>query len=234
MMNRSSDNEHGRSRAIKFYAALTGSLLAFVLSLSSPCALAAFSTFHDEAAWRVAAGPTALEDFESFIEGTQIHSLPKLHLAFDELAGGGFPQAYLFGGTPYGPMHLGNFPNGINAINRFNDIIARPTNNFQLHSLGFWNGDGQADTYFVFAYGANGQLLGSVGAFKDTFAGFVSDEAVSFVRFDGHTGDGWDHLDGLQVNVPEPSTFMLMILGILTVAAVAHGMQKGTPRSDCK
>ena len=140
-----------------------------------------------------AAGPTALEDFESFTEGTQIPSLPKLHLAFDELAGGGFPQAYLFGGTPYGPMQLGNFPNGINAINRFDDIIARPIDNFPFHALGFWNGDGQADTYFVFAYGADGRLLGSVGAFKDTFAGFVSDERVSYVRFDGHTGDGWNH-----------------------------------------
>ncbi|MEW6536629.1 MAG: PEP-CTERM sorting domain-containing protein [Candidatus Auribacterota bacterium] len=37
---------------------------------------------------------------------------------------------------------------------------------------------------------------------------------------DGITGDGWNHLDGLQTNVtaadsiPEPSTIGLLILGI--------------------
>lgn len=116
-------------------------------------------------------------------------------------------------------MHLGNFPNGINAINRFNDTIARPTAGFNLHALGFWNGDGQADTLFVFAYGSAGELLGSVGAFKDTFAGFISDVPVAWVRFEGDTGDGWNHLDGLQVNaIPEPNALLLMLAGTLALA----------------
>jgi hypothetical protein len=167
-----------------------------------------------ESSWRVAVGATVLEDFESYAGGTQIQSLPNLHLTFDELSGGGFPQAYAHGGTPYGLMHLGNFPNGINEINRWNDTVMRPTQGFTMYALGFWNGDGQYDTLVCYAYGPSGELLGSVGAFKDTFAGFISDVSVAWVRFGGNTGDGWNHLDGLQVNaIPEPATLALLGLG---------------------
>ena len=194
---------------------------AFALALAAwGCvANANFAAFNGgsdaESAWRAAVGPTALEDFESFANNTQIQTLPLLGLTFDELAGGGYPQAYLFGGTPHGPMHLGNFPNGINAINRWNDIIARPIAGFTLTAMGFWNGDGQADTLVAFAYDRTGNLLGSVGAFKGTFAGFISSSPVAWVRFEGDTGDGWNHLDGLQVNaVPEPAAWMLLLSGL--------------------
>jgi hypothetical protein len=81
--------------------------------------------------------------------------------------------------------------------------------------MGFWNGDGQADTLVTFAYDTSGNLLGSVGAFTGTFAGFVSDTPIGWVRFEGDTGDGWNHLDGLQVNaVPEPSSALLIAFGV--------------------
>lgn len=153
----------------------------------------------EEAFWRAFAGNTFFEDFESYPADTQITSLASLQLTFDELAGGGHPQTYQFSGTPYGPMQLGNFPNGINEINRWNDIIVRPMNGVPLYSLGFWNGDGQNDTLVAFAYGTSGDLLGSVGAFTGNFGGFISDLPVASVRFEGDTGDGWNHLDGLQV-----------------------------------
>jgi len=191
-------------------------------AVSTP-ASAAFLVFDGglsaEALWRDAAGPTALEDFESYAEGTQISSLSSVNLVFDELDGGGHSQAYRFGGTPHGPMQLGNFPNGINEINRWDDIVARPSSGFVLRSLGFWNGDGQRDTFFAFAYDGSGALIGSVGAFSGAFAGFVSDTPIASVRFEGDTGDGWNHLDGLQVNaVPEPSSALLLAMGVTLLA----------------
>ena len=118
MINRSSANGSAGFLPIQLRGTLASCLLISAFSITSVNALAGFSVFHDESAWRAAADPTVLEDFESFTNGTQIPSLPKLNLAFDELAGGGHPQAYLFGGTPYGPMHLGNFPNGINLVRK--------------------------------------------------------------------------------------------------------------------
>lgn len=183
-------------------------------------AIAAFTGFEGdlatEAAWRAAAGTVVLESFETYADGTQIPVLPGLGVAFDTLAGGGHPQAYRFGGgTPYGAMHLGNFPNGINSINRWNDIVLRPLPGQSLFALGFWNGDGQRDTLVARAYAADGSLLGQVGSLTGTFAGFVSDRAVARVVFDGQTGDGWNHLDGLQTvtAVPEPPAAWLAALG---------------------
>lgn len=195
-------------------------ILALVCSVVAAPASAAFIAFSDEALWRAAAGTTVLEDFESYSDGSQIPELNSLNLVFDELAGGGFPQAYLFSdNTPHGSTQLGNFPNGINETNRWNDTIARPAPGFVLRSMGFWNGDGQSDTLVAFAYNASGDLLGSVGAFTGTFAGFVSDTPIASVRFEGDTGDGWNHLDGLQVNaVPETSSALLFAVGLGVLA----------------
>jgi len=116
-------------------------------------------------------------------------------------------------------MQLGNFPNGINETNQWNDTIARPAAGLVLQSMGFWNGDGQSDTLVAFAYDDSGALLGSASAFTGTFAGFVSDTPVAWVRFEGDTGDGWNHLDGLQVNaVPEPSSALLLAMGVALLA----------------
>jgi hypothetical protein len=202
-------------RSIMLRACFAAVLLCAVPSTASASFVVYTGGLTEEAFWQAAVGASVLEDFESYADGTQISALPNLHLTFDELAGGGHPQAYLFSeGPPHGPTHLGNFPNGINEINQGDDIVTRPTSDFTLYALGFWNGDGQADTFVAYAYGASGELLGSVGAFKDSFGGFVSDVPVAEVRFDGNTGDGWNHLDGLQVNgVPEPSALILLGIG---------------------
>src|SRR3990167_7039175 len=191
----------------------------------APTASAAFSTFNggltEEAAWQATAGNTLIEDFESYSVNTQFQSLPALGITFDQLAGGGNPQVFIFGGpagTPYGSKHLGNFPNGTNAINQWDDIVLRPAPGVSITAVGFWNGDGQNATLTAYAYSSSGVFLGSVGAFKHNFAGFVADTQIGWVRFDGNTGDGWNHLDGLQVNsVPEPSSLVLILIGVLTV-----------------
>jgi len=180
-------------------------MITILLAMASDCTVADFVAYEGgaetESEWRTAAGVVLLEDFESYSDGVQISSLPDLGVRFEVLAGGGFPDAYLFGDvTPYGPVHLANFPNGINAINRWDDIVLYVLPGREITALGFWNGDGQRDTLVATAFDASGTVLGSVGAFKGTFAGFISDVAVAKVVFDGNTGDGWNHLDGLQTN----------------------------------
>jgi len=213
------------------FASLSRGLLVLLLATSASSALASFVTFGggvvEEANWRTAVGNYALEDFELYPQGTQIMSLPALGIRFDELSGGGFPQAYLFGGTPYGPMHLGNFPNGINSINQWDDTVVHVLPGWTIYGFGFWNGDGQADTLVARAYDASGNLLGSVGAFKDTFAGFFSDVPVESLVFDGNTGDGWNHLDGLQTGfqhsaIPEPRTIVILLAGLFALAYQRH------------
>lgn len=236
MVNRNPEVRQPSASSVNRGAALKSLLLASVVAAASPSAVAGFATFNGgatvESLWQASVGATVLEDFESYADGTQIQSLPALHLIFDELAGGGYPQAYWFGGTPHGPMHLGNFPNGINEINRWDDTYARPTPGFTLRAMGFWNGDGQSDTLVAYAYDSSGGLLGSVGAFKGTFAGFVSDTPVAWVKFEGDTGDGWNHLDGLQVNaVPEPQTHLMMVVGVLAVGGVACAIRRSRPRA---
>ncbi len=188
---------------------------AMFLPAANSSAMAAFVTFAVESDWQVAAGTTVLENFESYAANTQISSLPALGISFDVLEGGGNPQTYSFGGTPHGSMQLGNFPNGINEINRWDDIVVRILPGYEITALGYWNGDGQSDTLIATAYDALDNVLGSVGAFKGTFAGFTSSVGISRVVFEGDTGDGWNHLDGLQTNafasaaVPEPATLAM-------------------------
>lgn len=202
-------------------------LCALFLATANSALAASFTIFNGgstaESNWQTAAGTSVLENFESFSVGAQIASLPALGIGFDTLAGGGLPQIYLHftDVTGYGKQQLGNFPNGINSINRFDDIVLHVLPSYQITSLGFWNGDGQADTFWASAYDASNNLLGKVGAFQGTFAGFISSVAISRVVFDGQTGDGWNHLDGLQTNpvavnpVPEPSTILLLGTGLL-------------------
>lgn len=214
-----------KGRDISAY--MLSGLVGLGLVFATGSAFAGFQTYSgglpEEAAWRSAVGTFALESFESYPGGTQIQSLPALGIAFDELAGGGYPQAYFFGTTPYGPTHLGNFPNGINSINQWDDIVVHPLPGVTMTALAFWNGDGQADTLVARAYDSSGSLLGTIGAFHGTFAGFISSGSVTKIVFDGITGDGWNHLDGLQtsfvsgqdITVPEPPTALMLLSGAL-------------------
>ena len=203
-------------------ARLCGIALTVSAVLAFPAAAASFATYHDEAQWQAAAGTSNLETFESYSVGTQVSSLPLLGVAFAEVAGGGFPVIYnhFENDTPYGSHHLANFPQGINEINRYADIVLFPLPGREIFAIGFYNGDGQADTMVATAYGAANDVLGAVGAFKGTFAGMISSAPIAKVVFGGLTGDGWNHIDGLQVAaVPEPSKITLVAAGLLLLFA---------------
>ncbi len=213
---------------------LLGILCSVVLATAANGSSASFVTYTGdlsaETDWQAAAGTTSLEDFESYQDDTQIPILATLGIGFDPLAGGGFPNTYLFSeGPPHGPMHLANFPNGINSINQWDDIVLYVLPGYEITALGFWNGDGQSDTLVATAYDASDNILGSVGAFKDTFAGFISDIPISRLVFSGNTGDGWNHLDGLQTNaveaVPLPAAMWLLGSGLLGLLGITRRKQ---------
>ncbi len=207
------------NRMMLFFVALS------MLFVTHSVTLADFTIYEGNAAseleWQVAAAVTNLEDFESYSAGTQIDSLPALGINFDPLAGGGFPCTYSFTGTqtPHGKMQLGNFPNGINSINRWDDIVISASHGREITAMGFWNGDGQSDTMTAYVYDFADNLIGSIGAYRGQFAGFISDVPIWYVILDGDTGDGWNHVDGLQTNaVPEPlSGTLLVVAGCATL-----------------
>jgi PEP-CTERM motif-containing protein len=207
---------------------LCGFVIALLaLAVYSGPAAAAFVTYiggvAQEAAWQAAVGSFHLEDFESYAVGTQFPSLPGLGVEFAQLAGGGFPVIYNHSenDTPYGTHQLGNFPNGINAINQYNDMVMLTQSGKTMTAVGFYNGDGQEDTMVATAYDAYNNVLGSAGAFKGTFAGIISSTPIAKVVFGGHTGDGWNHIDGLQTNatsspaVPEASSLLMLGAGLV-------------------
>ena len=212
---------------------VAGSLVtSAALALIPAAGHAAFNSYGNEGTWRAAVVTFNFEDFESYAVGTQFTSLPGLGVSFAELIGGGYPNIYQHfqNTTPYGSKHLANFPNGINAINRYAAIILMPQFGVQLTALGFFNGDGQADTMIATAYDSNDNALGSVGAFKGAFAGFVSSTPVAKVVFGGNTGDGWNHIDGLQTHtaaVPEVSTFWMLALGVVALGAKRRSTPAG-------
>ena len=60
-----------------------------------------------------------------------------------------------------------------------------------------------------------------MGAFKSTFKGFVSMVPVAQVVFDGNTGDGWNHLDGLQTSpVPLPAALPMLSAALLCLTFI--------------
>jgi hypothetical protein len=146
---------------------LLSCLCCLIVLTVSNNASSAFVTYNggvvEESNWQADAGTTMLDNFETYTVGTQISSLPTLGVGFDTLAGGGFPNIYNHGGgTPHGQLHLANFPNGINAINRWDDIVLHVLPGFNITALGYWNGDGQSDTLVATAYDSSDNVLGSV------------------------------------------------------------------------
>lgn len=210
---------------LALFVSICASATAFTTAAS-----AAVVKYSSEASWQTALGgpgAVALENFEGYLAGTPISSLPGLGVAFDPLAGGGQPSTYLHpvDNTGYGRMHLANFTNNNpTAYPRNNDIVLTVASGYLITALGFWNGDGQSSIYRADIYDASNNVtpVDFVQALSPTFAGFISDTAITKVVFLGNSanGDGWNHLDGLQTNatvVPLPAAawFLLSALGAL-------------------
>lgn len=217
--------------AVRFFAGFFSAL--FVAAWFVPETEAAtFTPYASEANWQAAAAPTVLETFQSYGVGVQIPNLPNLGIEFETLTGGGYPATYLHSEniTPYGTIHLANFLNNSpDASHLLNDIVLTVMPGYVITAMGYWNGDGQTATLTAKAYDASNTLLGSVGALKGNFAGFISDIPIHHVVFLGNTGDGWNHLDGLQTNasvVPLPAAFPLYASGLGLITFITWRRRK--------
>lgn len=198
-------------------------MLSAMMRLASVITLAAsagaqFTVYEGDAStetqWRTAAAavqggnPVPLEDFESFF-GTpfgggpsdQVPALPALHIVSSTGVPGAYPGVYRDAQWAHsGENQLANFNGG---LGQFADYDILPESGHAIYALGFWQCDPQGDQH-LFAYDAANHLLGEiVGRINDgsgnSFAGFVSATPVARVFVEGALGDGWNHIDDLQV-----------------------------------
>ncbi len=163
----------------------------------------------DEAAWRAAAGgDVPLETFEGFVgtpdtdpEGDPVSELPGLGVTLETDLAAVFPGVYTDVHFAHsGTNQLSNFGAGAPA---FSDYLVRPAPGRYIQAFGFWQCDPQGDQV-VDAYAYNGFYLGSITAHVNdgggrSFAGFISSHPVAFVSVRGDLGDGYNHIDDLQV-----------------------------------
>lgn len=163
----------------------------------------------DEAAWRAAAGGMVpIETFEDFVgtpdtdpDGDPVAQLPGLGVTLETTVPGVFPGVYEEAHYAHsGINQLSNFAAGAPP---FSDFRVRPVPGKYIKAIGFWQCDPQGDQ-IVDAYAYNGFHLGSITAHMhdgtgNSFAGFVANHPVAYVRFRGNLGDGYNHIDDLQV-----------------------------------
>ncbi len=189
--------------------------LAAVLS-AAPCALAQFTAFQGnaatETAWRAAVGGVIpLEDFEAYAgvpgpfsgPSDVIQSLPGLHIDLYGEVPGTYPGIYVNHSQAHsGGNQLCNFGAG---IAQFGDFFIVPSAGYTIRALGFWQCDAQGDQT-LYVYDANDNLLGAITGLAvdgsgNSFAAFISDVPVAKIRVEGVLGDGYNHIDDLQIAV---------------------------------
>jgi hypothetical protein len=194
----------------------------------SACLLAALAAstrgeFHSysgnaaqEGIWRAAAGgviPT--ESFESFsgvgstgIGGDVITALPSLRVTFDAPAPG------IYGDFTWAHSGGNQWCNWAGGAGNSASHVMRVEAGLAIYALGFWNCDPQGDQPMQ-AFGFDDQPIGTISgvinlpfnaANSNSFAGFVSAEPVKYVVIPGALGDGWNHLDDLQIVTGSPTT----------------------------
>lgn len=188
-------------------------------------------TATQEAAWQAAAGGSVpLEDFESFtgtpdtsVFGDALTALPALHVTFDAIVPGVYDDAqWAHSGTK-------QWSNWAAGAGNSSHHIMRPEPGLRIFAVGYWNCDPQGEQT-IEAYDDGGQLVGVISGLRNThnsnpansdgFAGFVSNTPIAFVTIPGNLGDGWNHIDDLQVvtrAIPEPSTWLLAVLALASL-----------------
>ncbi len=194
----------------------TTAALLVLASFSAPRAEAQFTPFAGdasiEAAWREAAGgggPVPMETFESYrgvpspFSGPSdaISALSALRVVLAGTQPGTFPGIYSDAFFAHsGANQLANFGGGIEV---FGDYEIRPEPGRAIRALGFWQCDPQGDQT-LYCYDAEGALVGTIaGAINNgsgaSFAGFVSTTPIHRVLVEGVLGDGYNHIDDLQI-----------------------------------
>jgi hypothetical protein len=189
-------------------------LIAFVVGALAPRVRADFTAFAgdalEEASWQLAAGGNVpLENFEGYtgvtdtsVGGDVLTALPSLHVTFDTPAPGIYDAAeWAHSGTKQWSNWAGGAGNSASHV-------LRPTTDRRIYALGFWNCDPQG-IQTMEAYDDQDNFIGVIAGDLNShnshpedssgFAGFVSTTPIAYVRIPGDFGDGWNHLDDLQI-----------------------------------
>jgi hypothetical protein len=202
-----------------------------LLALGAPAAQAANATFTDEAAFLAAAGPVAIESFETL--AAQPRGLSPISTALLSLSGGDTPIGVQTGpdtpetgfgasaqdGSHYVSLYRAGLPTGTLVI-----TLAAPTFAFGLFLSDVGEAAGQvtlAPDAGAFASGAT-LLSFSEGALPNgaaRFVGLVQTVAFSQVLLTVTGVDEAYGIDKLSIGVvPEPATAGLLGLGLAAVA----------------
>ena len=173
-----------------------------------------------ETAWRAAAGGSVPgENFESYFAvpgpfsgpSDQVLALPALGIVFASDVPGAYPGVYTNAGQAHsGTKQLANFGGGLGAYSTYR---IHPEAGKAIYALGFWQCDPQGNQTMI-AYDAIGNRVGDITGLinngsGNSFAGFVSTIPIARIDVDGLLGDGWNHIDDLQVvsRFPCPADF---------------------------
>jgi hypothetical protein len=197
-------------------------LLASVM-LAPPAAFAQPTLYQGdaaiEAAWRAAAAPggtVPLENFDNYVgtpapcssRSDAVIALPALGVTLRGLTPGSHPGAYTDANFAHsGLIQLSNFGYDIPCVNAVDYFIeAEP--GLAIYAAGVWQCDPQGNLTVV-AEDAGGNAMFSFVALinnhsGNSFGGFVSTAAVARLRVLGAEGDGWNHLDDLQIVTRAP------------------------------
>jgi len=188
--------------------------LTIAAFLALPCC--AQFTIYDgtlaaEAAWRAACpnGAPPIENFESYnavpspFSGPSdiVTALPALGIVFETFVEGTFLGVYTNTSQAHsGSNQLANFGGG---MAQFSSYRIRPEPGRAIVALGFWQCDPQGDQPMA-AFAADGTLVGMISGDINRgdghgFAAFISSVPVARVEVSGLLGDGYNHIDDLQV-----------------------------------
>lgn len=199
----------------------------------------------DEASWRDAAGGAVpIETFEGYFGtpdtrplGDPVSQLPGLGVTLETNIPGVVPGVYADANFAHsGVNQLSNFGAGAPP---FSDIHVRAIPGKYIRAVGFWQCDPQGDQV-VDVYAFNGFRLGTITARVNdgsgqSFAGFVSSHPVAYVRFRGNLGDGYNHIDDLQVVLGDICPVDLAVdnqLDFYDVQAFLSWFAAADPRAD--
>jgi hypothetical protein len=194
--------------------------LAAVLCLPCATALGQPLVFQGdaavEAAWQAAAGgEVPRETFDLYVgtpgpcasRSDPVMALPALGVVLRGLTPGSYPGAYNDTAFAHsGAIQLSNFGYDVPCANAV-DYYVEAAQGRAIRAAGLWQCDPQGHLTVV-AEAADGRTMFSFVALindqsGNSFGGFVSVEPVARLRVLGAEGDGWNHLDDLQV-VTEP------------------------------
>ncbi len=192
---------------------LVPALITIVACFATSARAQPFMAFQGNAAaqatWlTLLGGPIPLETFEGF-QGTpspfsgpsdSVSSLPALGVRFESDVPNVYPGVYAEVQWAHsGVNQLSNFGAG---LGQFSDFRILPLNGLAIRALGFWQCDPQGNQT-LYCYDAPGSLVGTITGLVNgsgtSFAAFISEVPIASIRVEGTLGDGWNHIDDLQV-----------------------------------